>query len=104
MTSCAPWPASRLAADEHDLLLAVRNPGELRAEPLVKHRDARGARDVRLVELKVGTHVHDQVPFRPKQLDLPRRERQQLDARGEKRTPVEVDDRLEVRWLGAEAR
>jgi hypothetical protein len=35
-------------------------------------------------------------------LDLPGRERHQLDAVGQQRTLVELDDRLEVRRLGAE--
>ena len=61
-------PASRaarmrvlvVAPDEHDLLVAVGDPRQLRAEPGVQRRDADRAGDVRLVELERGAHVHHQ--------------------------------------------
>ena len=46
--------------DQHDLLLAVGDPGEPGAEAGVQHRDADRAGDVRLVELEVRADVDEQ--------------------------------------------
>ena len=95
-------PVLVVAPDEHDLLLAVGEPGEPRAEARPQHRVADRAGDVRVVELLVGAHVDEHRARRALLLDLARRERQQLDAVGEQRAAVELDDRLEVRRLRPE--
>ena len=91
-----------VAADEHDLLLAVGDPGELRAEAGVELGDADRPGDVRVVELLVGADVDEQRALFALELDLARRERADLDAGGQQRPAVEIDDRLEVRRLRSE--
>jgi hypothetical protein len=59
---------------------------------------------VSLVELDVGADVDDQRAGGAALIDLARGERQQLDARGHERPAVQVDDRLEVGRLRAQAR
>src|SRR5215213_4989466 len=104
-----PWrkpPRLRMptavAAGEHDLLVEVGHPGELRAEAGAERGDRDCARYVRLVELEVGAHVDDECAGSALLLDLARREREDLDARGNERPAVDVDDRLEVRRLWRE--
>jgi hypothetical protein len=58
---------------------------------------------VGVVELLVRPHVDEHRPVGPLLLDLARRQRQQLDAVGEQRPAIEVDDDAEVRRLRAEA-
>ena len=61
-------PASRaarrrvvvVAADEHERLPRLGEPGELGAEAGAPRGDADRAGDVRLVELQLGAHVDDQ--------------------------------------------
>ena len=91
-----------VAADEHERLPGLRDPGELGAEAGAARGDAHGARDVRLVELQLGAHVDDQRAVRAGLLDLARRERVGVDALDHERAAVERDDRAEVRRLGAE--
>jgi hypothetical protein len=59
---------------------------------------------VRFVELQVRARVDHQRPLAPALVDLARGEREELHPRGEQRPAIEVDDRLKVRGLGAEAR
>ena len=60
--------------------------------------------NVRLVELEVGAHVHQQRALGPLLLELARRQRHHLDARGQQRAAVEVDDGLEVGRLRRQLR
>ena len=70
-----------VAADEHDRLVAVGEPGELGAEAGAQRGDADRAGDVRLVELQLGAHVDDAARRRRcALLDLARRERVRVDA------------------------
>ena len=91
-----------VAADEHERLPRLRDPGELGAEAGAARGDAHGARDVRLVELQLGAHVDDQRAVRAGLVDLARGERVRVDALDHERAAVERDDRAEVRRLGTE--
>ena len=64
-----------VAADEHDGLLGLGEPGELGAEPGAARGDGDGAGDVRLVELQLGAHVDDQRAVLVGLLDLARAQR-----------------------------
>jgi hypothetical protein len=54
---------------------------------------------VRLVELQLGAHVHEQRSLTARLLDLTRRERVHVHALDDERPPVQLDDVREVRRL-----
>ena len=71
-----------VAADEHDRLVGLGQPGELGAEARAARGDADGAGDVRLVELELGAHVDDERAVALGLLDLAR-----ASAGAHRRTP-----------------
>ena len=68
-----------VAADEHDRLVGLGEPGELGAEAGAPRGDADRAGDVRLVELQLGADVDDERAVVARLLDLARAERVGLD-------------------------
>ena len=64
-----------VAPDQHHALTGLDQPGQLRAEPGAQRGDADRARDVRLVELELGAHVHDQRAVGAGLVHLARRQR-----------------------------
>src|SRR6185436_10112016 len=93
-----------VTSHEHKRLAGLGEPGQPRAEPAPQRGDAHRRRDVRLVELELGSHVHDERPVPLRLLHLPRRQRMSLDALRRERPAVERDDVLEVRRLRPERR
>ena len=86
----AAWRASSSSRPiEDDLLLAVGDPGELRAEPGPQRGDADRAGDVRVVELELGADVDEQRAVAARLLDLARRQRVHVDASTSERPAVE---------------
>ena len=61
-----------VAADEHDLVVAVGDPRQLGAEAGPHRRVADGAGDVGVVELQVGAHVDEQGALGALDVDLAR--------------------------------
>ena len=86
-------------SDQHHGLLALHKPRELGAESRPQRGDAHRARDVRLVELELRAHVHEQRSVVARLPDLARGERMHVQALDAQRAPVEGDDVLEVRRL-----
>ena len=92
----------RVAAHEHDLLPALGDPRQLRAEPRLDRRVRHRLRDVRLVELERGADVHHERARALLHLELARSQGVRVDPLSRQRPAVDVDDRLEVRRLGRE--
>jgi hypothetical protein len=91
-----------VAPDQHDLAVAVGDPGELGPEPGTDRRLADRPGDVRVVVLQLGAHVDEQGAFVALDVELARAERLGVDRVLAQRPAVERDDGAEVRRLRLE--
>ena len=95
-------PVRVVAPDQHDLLVVVGQPRELRAEARAERRDADRALDVHVVELQVRPDVHEQRALVALDLHLMGIQRGHLHPARHERPAVHRDDPLEVWRLGPE--
>jgi hypothetical protein len=95
-------PVGVVAADEHDVLARIGEPGELGAEAGAQRGDADRSGDVRVVELQLGAYVDQQRTLGTPALELARRERVRSAVSCRSGPAVDLDDVAEVRRLWPE--